>query len=267
MNFERRFGGIARLYGESALQRFCAAHVVVAGIGGVGSWAAEALARSAIGHFTLIDLDHIAESNTNRQIHALEGEYGKAKVTAMAQRIRAINPACQVTEIDDFVTPENLEALLPPTGKFDYVVDAIDNVRAKAALIAYCRNKRIPIITAGGAGGRRDPTCIRVDDLSRTQQDALASKVRALLRKEHGFPRDLKQKFDVECVFSVELAARPEGAGQACDPEQVTALAGLSCAGYGSSVAVTASFGLAAAARVLAGILRACSQLGDECER
>jgi tRNA threonylcarbamoyladenosine dehydratase len=250
----RRFGGVARLYGEAALARLSAAHVCVIGIGGVGTWAAEALARSAVGRITLIDLDHVAESNTNRQIHALEGEFGRAKVTAMAARILAINPRCQVTEIEDFVSAENVATLLPSC---DAVLDAIDNVRAKAALIAHCKRSGVLVVTTGGAGGRRDPTRIQVADLSRTIQDALASKVRARLRKEYGFSREAKKKFGVDCVFSVEPVARPVSPGPACDlDERDIGPQGLNCAGYGSSVTVTACFGMAAAARVLDGILK-----------
>ena len=252
MDFERRFGGIARLYGGTALARLAAAHVCVIGIGGVGSWAAEALARSAVGSITLIDLDHVAESNTNRQIHALDGEFGKAKVQAMAQRIRAINPGCVVTGIEEFVSAENVASLLPPC---DAVLDAIDNVRAKAALIAHCRTAGISIVTTGSAGGRCDPTRIQVADLARTVHDPLASSLRARLRKEYAFTRDPKKEFGVECVFSVEPIIRPESAGPACDfdeePGAKPGLQGLSCAGYGSAVTVTASFGMAAAACVL----------------
>jgi tRNA threonylcarbamoyladenosine dehydratase len=242
----RRFGGIGRLYGAAALQRFQAAHVCVIGVGGVGSWAAEGLARSAIGHITLIDLDMIAESNVNRQIHALDDEFGKAKVSAMAARIHAINPECKVTEIEDFVTPENLEAMLDRG--FDYVIDAIDQVRTKVAMIAWCRLHDIPLITAGGAGGQIDPTRIEVADLARTVQDPLLSRVRSLLRKEHGFTRDPKKKFGIPAVFSSEPLRYPES-GAACDEPPL--LTGLNCAGFGSSVCVTAPFGLVAAGEVL----------------
>ena len=244
-DFERRFGGITRLYGAAALQRMCAAHVCVVGIGGVGSWAAEALARSGIGRLTLIDLDHVAESNINRQIHALEQTLGQAKVLAMAERITAINPHCVVHTIEEFVSPDNVTELLPAC---DAVIDAIDQVRAKAAIIAFCRAAGIYVVTTGGAGGRSDPTRLVVDDLSRTTQDALASKVRALLRKEYGYPREPKTKFDVECVYSPEQLVRPAEAGCDVGDEE---LQGLNCAGYGSSVTVTASFGFAAAAQVL----------------
>ena len=242
---ERRFGGVARLYGEAAALRIAASHVCVVGIGGVGSWAAEALARSAVGAITLIDLDHVSESNTNRQIHALEGEFGRAKVIAMAARILAINPACRVQAIEDFVGADNVATLLPAC---DAVLDAIDNVRAKAALIAHCRRAGVAVITTGGAGGRRDPTRIAVADLSRTTEDPLASKVRAKLRKEYAFPRDPKKKFGVDCVYSVEAIQRPQAAACAVDER---GLQGLNCAGYGSAVTVTAAFGLVAAARVL----------------
>lgn len=241
----RRFGGIGRLYGAAALARFQNARVCVVGIGGVGSWAAEALARSAIGRITLIDLDMIAESNVNRQIHALGDEFGKAKVAAMAERIRAINPACEVSEIEDFVSSENLEATL---GRgFDYVIDAIDHVRTKAAMIAWCKRHGIPIVTSGGAGGQIDPTRIEIADLARTVQDPLLAKVRSVLRKEYGFTRDPKKKFGIPAVFSSEPLRYPEN-GAVCD--EPPTLAGLNCAGFGSSVCVTAPFGLFAAAEV-----------------
>jgi len=251
---ERRFAGIERLYGAGALARAAAAHVVVVGIGGVGSWAAEALARSGIGRLTLIDLDHVAESNINRQVHALEATLGAAKVHAMRERILAINPACDVAGVEAFIAEDNLAALLPPC---DAVIDAIDQVRAKAALIAHCRRAGLRIVTTGGAGGRDDPTRIDVVDLARTTQDALASKVRARLRKDYGFTRDPKRKFGVDCVYSPEQIRRPASADSCAAEGGFTAGAGLACAGYGSSVAVTASFGFAAAARVLAAILPA----------
>jgi tRNA A37 threonylcarbamoyladenosine dehydratase len=244
----RRFGGIDRLYGAGSLARLAATHACVIGIGGVGSWAAEALARSAVGRLTLIDLDHVAESNVNRQVHALDDTLGMAKVLAMRERIARINPDCRVKVVEEFVTPENVAALLPDC---DVVLDCIDQVRAKAALVAHCRHLKIPVATTGGAGGRTDPTRIRIEDLSRTTQDALASKLRASLRKDYGFPRDAKKKFGVPCVFSDEQIRRPQT--QACDLDEA-GLHGLNCAGYGSSVAVTAGFGFAAAAWAL-GIL------------
>lgn len=244
----RRFGGIDRLYGSGSLVRLAHAHVCVIGIGGVGSWAVEAMARSGVGRITLVDLDHIAESNINRQVHALEATLGQAKVQAMQQRIAQINPDCAVTCIEEFITEENVSTLLPAC---DLVLDCIDQVKAKAALVAHCRRSKLDVVTTGGAGGRTDPTKIRIDDLSRTTQDALASKLRAKLRKDYGFTRDAKKKFGVPCVFSDEQIRRPVGADFCLD-----GAAGLACAGYGSSMAVTAGFGLAAAAHGLAILLQ-----------
>lgn len=251
IDLERRFGGISRLYGPSAATRLQAAHVCVIGIGGVGSWAVEALARSGVGSLTLVDLDHVAESNINRQIHALDATLGKAKVLAMAERIAGINPACRVSCVEEFVSADNLADVLPGC---DGLIDAIDQVRAKAAVIAWCKRQDIPIVTTGGAGGRVDPARILVDDLSRTTQDALASKVRAQLRREHGFTRDLKRKFGIDCVYSPEQS--PTVADAACEVDE-RGLHGLNCAGYGSSMMVTASFGLFAAARLVEILLRA----------
>lgn len=244
---ERRFGGIARLYGADAPARLDAAHACVIGVGGVGSWIAEALARSGVGRITLIDLDHVAESNINRQIHALDPTLGQAKVLAMAERIRAINPHARVEVVEDFVTPDNAADLLHG---FDVVVDAIDNVRAKVAIVLVCRRRRIPLIVAGGAGGKTDPGRIRVDDLSRTEQDPLLAKVRKRLRSEHGFPRNPKRTFGIEAVYSCEPLRLDD---LACDLPHGPQ--GLACAGYGSSVAVTASVGMFAAARAIERLL------------
>ncbi|MEW6512571.1 MAG: tRNA threonylcarbamoyladenosine dehydratase [Pseudomonadota bacterium] len=246
----RRFGGIERLYGAGSLVRLGQCHVCVIGIGGVGSWAAEALARSGVGRLTLIDLDHVAESNVNRQVHALETTLGQAKVLAMQERIAQINPDCCVECFEEFVTEDNVATLLPTC---DAMVDCIDQVKPKAALIAHCRCNKLPVVTTGGAGGRTDPTRIKVDDLSRTTQDALASKLRAQLRKDYGFTRDPKKKFGVPCVFSDEQIQRPQTG--ACDIDEA-GLHGLNCAGYGSSVAVTAGFGCAAAAHCLGILLK-----------
>jgi tRNA threonylcarbamoyladenosine dehydratase len=248
-DFERRFGGIARLYGNEALQRFRQARVCVVGIGGVGSWAAEALARSAVGSITLIDLDNVAESNVNRQIQALGDEFGKAKVTAMAERIHDINPQCQVTQIEEFVTPDNLDVMLG--GGYDFIIDAIDSARTKAAMIAWCKRRKVKLIVSGGAGGRVDPAQVRMADLSRTIQDPLLARVRTLLRREYGFPKDLKKKFGVDCVFSSEPLQQPK-TGSACDVDPgAQHPTGLNCAGYGSSMTVTATVALVAVARGL----------------
>jgi tRNA A37 threonylcarbamoyladenosine dehydratase len=251
IDFDRRFGGIARLYGSSALERFKTAHVCVIGVGGVGSWAVEALARSAIGHITMIDLDNVAESNINRQVHALSDTVGKAKVTALAERIEKINPFCHVTEIEEFVSTDNLDDMIGAK-KFDYVIDAIDDVRAKAALIAYCRENGIRLITIGSAGGQIDPTKIEVRDLCRTEQEPLLAKVRKRLRALHGFPRGTKNKFGIDAVFSTEPLRFPE-TSEVCevDDSELAGITGLNCAGFGSAMVVTASFGLVAAAQVL----------------
>ncbi|MDB5797795.1 MAG: tcdA [Paucimonas sp.] len=269
IDFDRRFSGIARLYGPAGLQRFRAARLCVVGVGGVGSWVVEALARSAIGHITMIDLDNVAESNINRQLHALSDTLGMAKVSALAQRIGQINPFCEVVEVEDFLTEDNLAALLCEPGaaaqgqvvsRFDYIIDAIDNVRAKSALIAWCRQHRVPLVTIGAAGGQLDPTRIEIRDLARTEQEPLLAKVRKRLRGHYGFPRGEKSRFGIDAVFSTEPLRLPVVA-EACElPAQVGAtdggsdgnsVTGLNCAGFGSTTAVTASFGMAAAARVL----------------
>lgn len=242
----RRFGGVGRLYGAEAQEIFAKSRVAVVGIGGVGSWTAEALARCGVGAITLIDLDNVAESNTNRQIHALEDTFGMAKVSAMALRIRAINPACAITEVEEFIEPGNAASML--AGAFDVIVDAIDQVRAKVAMVAWCRDASVPLVVAGGAGGKLDPTRIRISDLSRTEQDPLLARVRSQLRKEHGFPRDPKRKFGVTAVFSDEPLRQTANAA-ACQSD--VAPSGLNCAGYGSSVCVTATVGFVAASAAL----------------
>ena len=263
-DLERRFAGIDRLYGRQALARFRQAHVCVLGIGGVGSWAAEALARSAIGQLTLIDLDHVAESNINRQLHALTGTLGMAKVQVMAERVLQINPACKVTAIEDFLTVENLDTLMAE--KFDYIIDCIDGFRTKARLIAYCRSNKCRIITVGGAGGQTDPTRIRVADLSRTEHDALFSKTRKLLRQEYGFPTNLQRRFDIPCVYSMEQPVFPAEDGEVSPEKPDAATVGdLSCAGgLGSAMTVTASFGLVAAAHVLGKLKSQCGVANNE---
>ena len=256
IDFERRFGGIARLYGESALTSFKQAHVCVIGVGGVGSWAVEGLARSAIGKITMIDLDHLSESNVNRQLHALTDTLGKSKVDALAERIAQINPYCVVTRIEEFIDPDNVATLIQG-GQFDYVIDAIDNTRAKTALVVHCRANHIPLVTIGSAGGQVDPTRIAVCDLSRTEQEPLLARVRKRLRRLHGFPRGTKNKFGIDAVYSTEPVRHPE----LCSTDDETnsemnseineGLNGLNCAGYGSAVVVTASFGFVAAGLVL----------------
>jgi tRNA A37 threonylcarbamoyladenosine dehydratase len=248
VDFGRRFGGIARLYGERALERFRKAHVCVIGVGGVGSWIVEALARSAVGRLTLIDLDNVAESNINRQIQALSSTIGMPKIEALKQRIALINPYCEVELVEDFIDPENIPQMVG-SGNFDYVVDAIDSVKAKAALIAWCSRHAIPLITIGGAGGQLDPTKIEVRDLARTEQEPLLKKVRKILRAHYGFAKGEKNKYHIDAVFSMEPLRTPE-AGDACEID-ANGITGLNCAGFGSSMVVTATFGMIAAGHLL----------------
>lgn len=249
---DRRFGGVARLYGEEGAERLRLAHVCVIGIGGVGSWSAEALARTGIGQITTVDLDMVAESNTNRQIHALGEVYGKAKVDAMAERILAINPDCKINCIEDFVTLDNVSEILGQG--FTVVIDAIDQVRPKAAMIAFCRQQKLPIVVAGAAGGQIDPTQIRIADLSQTIQDPLLAKLRTTLRREYGFPQGGKKKFGIPAVFSTEPLRYPKS-DVSCELQ--SAPSGLNCAGFGSSVCVTSVFGMVAAAQAINLIVQA----------
>jgi tRNA A37 threonylcarbamoyladenosine dehydratase len=250
-DYQLRFGGIARLYGQNALKKFQQAHVIVVGIGGVGSWVAEALARSGIGELTLIDLDDICITNTNRQIHALTHTIGQDKITVMAERITAINPECHVNLIDDFVTIDNLSDLI--TNKHQVVIDAIDSVPVKAAMIAHCKRHKIKLICIGGAGGQTDPTQIHITDLSKTYQDPLLAKVRNLLRRQYNFPRDVKKKFGVDAVFSTEQLVYPDQEGNVCHAKQAqNGTMKLDCnQGFGAATHVTASFAFVAVARAL----------------
>lgn len=246
-----RFGGVARLYGQEGLEKLRAAHVCVVGIGGVGSWAAEALARSGIGAITLIDMDDICVTNTNRQIHTQSNTIGQLKVEAMAQRIRAINPDCQVVAVMDFITRDNLQKYL--TKDLSFVVDCIDSVASKAAMIAHCNRNKIKIITTGAAGGQLDPTQVTVGDLNKTFNDPLARKVRSMLRRHYGFSRNPKRTYSIPCVYSQEQLKYPKPDGSVC--QQKTIMEGstrLDCAsGFGAATMVTATFGFAAAAKVV----------------
>lgn len=260
-DFDFRFGGIARLYGGAALARFRAAHVMVVGLGGVGSWAAESLARSGVGRLSLVDLDEVCISNINRQLHALDSTVGRSKVEVMAERIRDLSPETRVEARVEFFTAETAMRLLglesPPgsDGRPDLVIDAIDAVANKVRLIALCRGAGIPLVVCGGAGGRRDPTAIRVSDLAQVTHDRLLGEVRKRLRREHGFSR-LSKKLRIECVHSAEAPVFPDGEGQVCATPQAPADGAplrLNCqSGYGSATHVTGAFGFAAAARVLA---------------
>jgi len=241
-DLERRFGGLARLYGVDGAALIRAAHVVVIGIGGVGSWAAEALARSGVAELTLIDLDNVAESNINRQIHALGATVGQAKVDAMAERIADIHPACVVHRVEDFVTPENWLEVLP--AGVSAVIDACDQVKTKTALAAWARRSAVPFISVGAAGGKRHAHLVDIDDLSQTTHDPLLAQLRYRLRREHAAPKDGK-RMGVCCVFSREAVAPP-------DPScQLSGDGSLNCHGYGSVVSVTATFGQCAAGWVL----------------
>ena len=252
-NFEQRFGGIGRLYTPEGLAKLRQSHIYVIGIGGVGSWAVEALARSGIGKITMIDMDDICVTNINRQIHALTSTVATLKTEAMKTRIAEINPECQVEIIDDFISPDNLADYL--NRGYDYVIDAIDSVKTKAALIAYCKRNKIRLITTGGAGGQTDPSQIQIADLSKTIQDPLASKVRSLLRKEYHFSQNPKRKFGVDCVFSTQPLIFPK-MGEGCEIS-----ATMNCAnGFGAVTIVTATFAFFAVGRVIDKLLQAESK-------
>ncbi len=247
----QRFGGTARLYGQPALQLFADAHICVVGIGGVGCWAAEALARTGIGAITLIDMDDVCVTNTNRQIHALKETVGQAKTEVMAQRILAINPECKVTCVDDFITAENTAGLM--SAGFTYVIDAIDSVRPKAALLAFCRRNKIPLVTTGGAGGQIDPTQIQVADLAKTIQDPLAAKLRERLKSDFNIVKNSKGKLGIDCVFSTEALMYPQPDGSVCASRSTAeGPKKMDCAsGFGAATMVTASFGFVAVSHVL----------------
>jgi tRNA threonylcarbamoyladenosine dehydratase len=248
VDLQRRFGGLERLYGVRGAAAIRSAHIAVVGIGGVGSWAAEALARSGVGELTLIDLDHIAESNINRQIHALAGTLGQAKVQAMAERIAQINPGCKVHGIEDFVEPDNWPQLLP--AGVGAVIDACDQVKAKVAMAAWALQTGTLFVTAGAAGGKRLAHKVDLDDLANTTHDPLLAQVRSRLRKLHGAPRE-GRKIGVACVFSRESVASPDAS---C---AIEGDGSLNCHGYGSVVSVTATFGQCAAGWLLDGLASA----------
>ena len=250
-----RFDGIKKLYGAESARRISRAHVLVVGLGGVGSWAVEALARSGIGALTLIDGDDVCVSNINRQLHALDGTIGKRKVDVMAERVKAIHPKCRVTAVPEFFKRETVEKHLAE--KFDFAMDAIDGVSAKATLIGECRARGIPVITCGGAGGKIDPSRIQIADLAETNSDRLLFFVRRKLRKHYGFSRD-GEKFGVPCVYSTEEIRLPEGDSCAAEPREDDeaifgdAQARLACDGrLGSSTFVTGIFGFIAAGYIV----------------
>lgn len=254
---DERFRGIDRLYGAGSAARLAAAHVCVVGIGGVGSWAVEALARSGVGRLTLIDADDVCLSNTNRQLHALEGEYGRVKVEVMATRARAINPSITVDAIAQFLTPSNLEVLLDRG--YDLVLDCCDALRTKVEMIAWCRRRKIALIVCGSAGGRTDPTLISVRDLSRTEHDAMLALVRKKLREEFNFPRGPKRYFGVQAVYSLQNVRYPQADGSVCGTRPDSADGGLKLdcgGGLGAATHVTAAFAFAAVSRGIERLLR-----------
>ncbi|KPW37857.1 ThiF protein [Pseudomonas coronafaciens pv. atropurpurea] len=246
-----RFAGIARLYGSEGLARLRAAHVAIVGIGGVGSWAAEAMARSGVGEISLFDMDDVCVSNSNRQLHALDSTVGRPKVEVMAERIRAINPDCVVHAVTDFVTRDTMAECITPD--MDFVIDCIDSVNAKAALISWCKRRKIQMVTTGGAGGQIDPTLIQIADLNRTFNDPLASKVRSTLRRDYGFSRTPNRHYSVPCVFSTEQLRYPKPDGSIClEKKFVGDGVKLDCAGgFGAVMMVTATFGMVAATRAV----------------
>lgn len=237
--YERRFAGVAKIYGEESFNHYEQSHVMVIGIGGVGSWAVEALARTGLGELTLVDMDVIAASNINRQLPAMTTTLGHEKIEVMAERCRAINPRIKINLIDDYLTPDNIQDVLANTP--DLILDCIDDVKAKFALMLHCRFNKIPLIVSGGAGGKLDPLKIRVADLSKTEQDPMLAKLRTQLRNK-GICKKPKEKFGITCVYSID---NPFSSAEVCPS------AGLRCGGYGSAVVVTSSFAMVAVSEVL----------------
>jgi tRNA A37 threonylcarbamoyladenosine dehydratase len=255
---DSRFSGIDRLYGAGSAARLARARVAVVGLGGVGSWAAEALARSGVGTLTLIDADEVCVSNVNRQSHALEGEFGRAKVDVVGARLRAVNPQMRVQSLAQFVTVANHADLLG--AGYDAVVDACDALRVKVEMIAFCRRRKIPIVVSGSAGGRSDPTLITARDLSKTEHDILLGLVRKKLRDDFGWTRNPKRYFGVQAVFSRENVNYPQADGGVCKtrPHNGGEALKLDCAGgLGAAMHVTATFGMVAASRIIERLLQA----------
>lgn len=252
---EERFGSLARVYGAAQLEKIATAHICVVGLGGVGSWAVEALARCGVGRLTLVDGDTVSASNINRQLPALESTLGRRKTEVLAERIAQINADCMVTVIDKYIDEDNLRDILERG--YDGVIDAIDSIKYKAAMIYCCKRNKLPVVTTGGAGGLLDPTRIEIKDLTRTWNDPLAASVRSRLRFKYNFTRNPKRSFGIPCVFSSEQQRYPDKDGEPgyCKP----GVAGLSLdcfSGYGSTVMVTAGFGFAAAARILQTVVK-----------
>lgn len=250
-----RFGGIARLYGEDAFNKLCKAHVAVIGLGGVGSWCVEALARSGVGRLTLIDADDICVSNVNRQIQALSSSVGCMKTQALRQRISEINPACTVELIDDFYSVENAQQLI--SLEYSYVVDAFDSAFLKAHLIAHCKEQKVPVITMGAVGGRQDPTLLKSADLADSTVDQLLMRVRKKLRQDFAFPRRMGQRFGVKCVYSTEPPFCPTLAGESSQEAAAPEDKPLDCgSGFGTASFVTGTMGFFAAHSVISDLIR-----------
>ena len=253
-----RFSGIDRLYGAGTLARLAGSRVAVVGMGGVGSWVVEALVRSGVGHLTLIDADDICVSNSNRQLPAHTGQFGRAKVEAMAERCRAINPIVQVVAVPVFLVSSNIEALLDDG--FDLVLDACDSFRSKVELIAWCRRRKLPLVVCGSAGGRIDPTMVRVRDLSRTEHDAMLALIRKKLRSEFNFPKSQKRYFGVPAVYSLENVRYPQADGTVCGIRPAVdgdAALKLDCgSGLGAATHITGAFAFAMVGRALQMLLK-----------
>lgn len=249
-DYQRRFGGIERLYGAANMAKIRDLHIAVVGVGGVGSWAAESLVRSGVGEITLIDMDDICLSNINRQSHALTDTVGQLKTDVLGARLRQINPQLTLHCIDDFASADNLERLFiqRPHG----VLDAIDSIAAKTALLAWCKRQKIRVVATGGAGGQIDPGQIEVTDIARVIQDPLMAKVRGQLRRDYNFSTNPKRKFGIDCVYSTEQLRYPAEDGSVTHAKAGVSGARMDCSGgFGASMMVTASFGLRAAATLL----------------
>ncbi len=249
-DFTHRFGGIARLYGVEEAQFLAKAHIAVVGIGGVGSWAAEALARSGVGKITLVDMDDICITNINRQVHSLDSTVGKTKIDAMADRMMEINPHLDIQKIHGFFTEATCDAFFE--NNFHCVIDAIDRHLNKCILINECKHRRIRIVTTGGAGGRKDPTKIQVADMTKSYNNPLLSKVRRKLRQNFGFSRSTTRSWSIPCVFSPEYAHFPHKDGTVCDTKEEGSELTLDCnSGYGTASFITGTFGFMAAAKAI----------------
>ena len=251
MSSHPSFGGIQRLYGLKGFEAISKAKIAVVGIGGVGSWAAECLGRTGVGQIALIDLDDISQSNINRQLHSLHSTVEASKVEVMKQRLLDINPDCRITAIEDFVTDETITEYI--SKEYDVVIDAVDSIKAKACMIAFCKRNKIKVITVGGAGGQVDPTQILVSDLAKTIQDPLAAKLRSELRRNYNFSKNPKRNFGVECVYSTEQLRYPRQDGTVGFDKQSQEGSGkMDCSsGFGSFVGVTSNFGMIAASRAI----------------